>query len=256
VTEPPGTDLVATEQVGRVLVIAMQRPHKRNAVDRALADALSGALDRLDDDPDLWAGVLTGTPDMFSAGSDLTSGGDYVTERGGEYGIIRRARRRPLIAAVEGMALGGGMEIVLACDLVVAATTASFGMPEVTRGLVPTCGGLFRSLLAMPRNLAHELVLTGRPIDAGRAHGAGLVNRLSEPGRSVEVALELAEEITSNGPTAVALALQAMQELDAATAALGWPATDRATTAVSTSEDVREGVAAFLEKRAPVWSGR
>lgn len=251
----PSAELVTTDVVGRVLVIAMHRGHKRNAVDRALADALSGALDRLDDDPDLWAGVLTGTPDVFSAGSDLTSGGDYVTERGGEYGIIRRTRRRPLIAAVEGMALGGGMEIVLACDLVVAATTASFGLPEVARGLVPTCGGLFRSLMAMPRNLAHELVLTGLPIGATRAHAAGLVNSLSEPGRSVEVAIELAEQIASNGPTAVSLSLQAMREVDDATEAVGWPATDRAIAGLATSEDVREGVTAFLEKRPPVWTG-
>ena len=119
--------LVERRRDGRVLVISMRRAEKRNAIDRALADALDAALNELDDDERLWAGVLTGTPDVFSAGSDLTAGGDYVTSRGGEYGIIRRNRRKPLVAAVEGPALGGGLEIVLACDLVVAATSARFG---------------------------------------------------------------------------------------------------------------------------------
>jgi enoyl-CoA hydratase len=113
--------LVHTERRGRVLVVSMQREHKRNAVDRRLADEIDAALNELDDDPDIWVGVLTGTPAVFSAGSDLASRGDYVTDRGGEYGVIRRARRKPLIAAVEGLALGGGFEIVLACDLVVAS---------------------------------------------------------------------------------------------------------------------------------------
>ena len=126
-----GEPLVETSRHGRVLVVSMRREGKRNAVDRALADALDVALSGLDDDPEVWVGVLTGTTTVFSAGSDLTALGDYYTERGGEYGIIRRDRRKPLIAAVEGPALGGGMEIVLACDLVVASTTARFGLPEV-----------------------------------------------------------------------------------------------------------------------------
>ena len=160
----------------------MQREAKRNAVDRQLADELDGALNLLDDDPELWVGVLTGTASVFSAGSDMTAAGDNVTERGGEYGIIRRVRRKPLIAAVEGPALGGGLEIVLACDLVVAATTATFGLPEVARGLVATSGALFRAARTLPVNLAREMLLTGQPIDAARAHAAGLVNRLAEPG--------------------------------------------------------------------------
>ena len=121
--------LVERRRDGRVLVISMRRAEKRNAIDRAMADALDAALNELDDDEQLWAGVLTGTPEVFSAGSDLTTGGDFVTARGGEYGIIRRNRRKPLVAAVEGPALGGGLEIVLACDLVVASTSARFGLP-------------------------------------------------------------------------------------------------------------------------------
>jgi enoyl-CoA hydratase/carnithine racemase len=183
--------VVSTERRGRVLLIAMQRERKRNAVDRQLADELDAALNVLDDDPELWAGVLTGTPNVFSAGSDLIAAGDNVTERGGEYGIIRRVRRKPLIAAVEGPALGGGLEIVFACDLVVASTAAELGLPEVARGLVATSGALFRAARLLPVNLAKELLLTGERMSAERAHAAGLVNRLAEPGQAVEVALAL-----------------------------------------------------------------
>src|SRR5580700_523175 len=188
-------DLVGRRRDGRVLVITMERAEKRNAVDRAMADALDDALSELDDDRDLWAGVLTGSGDVFSAGSDLTAGGDYVTARGGEYGIIRRRRRKPLIAAVEGPALGGGLEIVLACDLVVAASTARFGLPEVRIGVVPTCAGLFRAPRSLPLNLARQLILTGRPIEAQRAYDVGFVNLLVDPGQAVEGAMRLAQEI-------------------------------------------------------------
>jgi enoyl-CoA hydratase len=171
--------LVVTRREERVLIISMVRGAKRNAIDRTMADALDDALNELDDDAGLWAGILTGTTEVFSAGSDLTAGGDYVTSRGGEYGIIRRRRRKPLIAAVEGPALGGGLEIVLACDLVVAARTARFGLPEVGIGVVPTCAGLFRAPRALPLNLARQLILTGRPIEAQRAYEVGLVNVLT-----------------------------------------------------------------------------
>ena len=178
-------DLAGRRRDGHVLVITMDRAEKRNAVDRAMADALDDALNELDDDQDLWAGVLTGSADVFSAGSDLTAGGDYATARGGEYGIIRRRRRKPLVAAVEGAALGGGLEIVLACDLVVAASTARFGLPEVRIGVVPTCAGLFRAPRALPLNLAKQLILTGRPIEAGRAYEVGFVNVLTAPGEAL-----------------------------------------------------------------------
>ncbi len=143
---------VATRTEGRVLVISMQREAKRNAIDAAMTAGIDAALNRLDDDASLWAGVLTGTATVFSAGTDLAVGPGPPTDRGGPYGIIRRKRRRPLIAAVEGPALGGGLEIVLACDLVVAASDARLGLPEVSRGVLATCGGLFRGPRALPLN--------------------------------------------------------------------------------------------------------
>jgi enoyl-CoA hydratase/carnithine racemase len=248
--------LVERRREGRVLVISMHRGEKRNAVDRALADALDEALNDLDDDDELWAGVLTGTPEVFSAGSDLTAVGDYVTSRGGEYGIIRRNRRKPLIAAVEGPALGGGLEIVLACDLVVAATSARFGLPEVRIGVVPTCAGLFRAPRALPLNVARQLILTGRPIDASRAYEVGFVNALTEPGRALDEALLLAHDICSNAPVSVQSCLAAVNTLVGASDELGWEQTDSALRAASRSADAREGVTAFLEKRPPVWTGR
>ena len=234
----------------------MARASKRNAVDRALADAIDAALNELDDEPELWAGVLTGGPAFFSAGSDLTSGGDYDTQRGGEYGIIRRPRRKPLIAAVEGFALGGGMEIVMACDLVVAARDARFGLPEVTIGVIPTCAGLFRGPRALPLNLARELILTGEPIGADRAYAAGFVNRVVEPGGALDAAVELAQRIARNAPLSVQACLAAIDEQFEPAAELGWAATDRAKAAILGSEDSAEGVASFLEKRAPQWRGR
>ncbi len=239
-----------------MLIIAMQRTTKRNAIDRAMADALDAALNELDDDEEAWAGVLTGTADVFSAGSDLTAGGDYVTNRGGEYGIIRRVRRKPLIAAVEGPALGGGLEIVLACDLVVASTAARFGLPEVSLGVVPTCAGLFRTPRALPLNVARQLILTGRPIDARRAFEVGFVNVLADPGKALGEAVHLAQQICSNAPVSVQSCLMAVNTIVAAGDELGWQQTGEALYSASHSADAREGVAAFLEKRPPVWTGR
>jgi enoyl-CoA hydratase len=248
--------LVSVRRDGHVLVITMARESKRNAMNRELADALDAALNELDDDPALWVGVLTGGPTFFSAGSDLTAGGDYDTERGGEYGIIRRVRRKPLIAAVEGYALGGGMEIVLACDMVVAATNARFGLPEVGIGVIPTCAGIFRAPQSLPLNLAREMIFTGEPIGAERAHAAGFVNVLTVPGGAVDGAVALAQRIARNAPLSVQACLAAVNaRLDPEIEA-GWVATDAAKQAILGTEDAAEGVRSFLEKRPPAWQAR
>src|SRR5262245_56221031 len=234
----------------------MQREEKRNAVNRDLALGIDGALNQLDDDPDLWVGILTGTPKVFSAGTDLSGGENNSTERGGSYGIITRQRRKPLIAAVEGPALGGGLEIVLACDLVVASSTARFGLPEVTRGVLPTCAALFRGPRAMPVNIARELIFTGVPIDANRAYELGLANRVTEAGQAVDVALELAQQICVNAPLSVQACLKAVNDVLGVNDDLGWHATRDAIGAISGTHDMAEGVQAFFERRTPEWTGR
>jgi enoyl-CoA hydratase/carnithine racemase len=251
----PGDELVARRRQGHILVITMQRETRRNAIDRAMADALDAALNELDDDDQLWVGVLAGRGPVFSAGSDLSSLGDYSTERGGEYGIIRRRRRKTLIAAVEGAALGGGFEIALACDLVIASAAARFGLPEVGVGLVPACAGLFRAPRSLPLNVARELILTGEPMTAERAYSLGLANEVTGPGQALDRAISLAERICANGPIAVRASLEAVNELVSATDELGWEQTARAWSKIEGSEDAREGVSAFFEKRPPHWRG-
>src|SRR5262245_37352662 len=249
------SDVVHTKRNGHLVVISIQREAKRNAVNQDVADGIDAALRELDDDPDLWVGVLTGTPMVFSAGSDLTGSG-ATTDEGGEYGIIRRDRRKPLIAAIEGIAFGGGLEIALACDLVVAARDARLGLPEVRRGLVPTCGALFRGPRALPLNLARELILTGEPIDVDRAYAAGFVNVVTEPGEAVPAAIALAERICESAPLSVQACLRAVNDLVAAGDPAGWDATADALDALMGTADVAEGVQAFFEKRPPKWTGR
>ncbi|WP_327100546.1 enoyl-CoA hydratase-related protein [Nocardia vinacea] len=247
---------VRQERRGRVLVVRINREEKRNAIDRAVAEGIDAALNLLDDDPTLWVAVLTGTASVFSAGTDLRDGAGGGTERGGEYGIIRRRRAKPLIAAVEGPAYGGGLEIVLACDLVVASRTARFALPETRRGVVASSGALFRTLRALPLHVAKELLITGAVFDAERAHQLGLVNRVTEPGRALDAALELADDVCASSPVAVGATLAAIASQYDAADADGWDATAEAVARVMRSEDLKEGVAAFLEKRPPQWRGR
>jgi enoyl-CoA hydratase/carnithine racemase len=247
---------VETEVAGRVLVVTIRREEKRNAINQELAGGISAALDELDDNPDLWVGVLTGTPTVFSAGTDLSGGSSPATDRGGSYGLIRRERTKPLIAAVEGPALGGGFEIVLACDLVVASTTATFGLPEVKRGVVPACGGLFRTARALPLNVTKEMLLTGENLTPARAYSLGLVNVIAEPGEAVAEALNLAARICSVGPLAARASLRALERCLTENDDLGWSATSEAIDIISGSEDMSEGVQAFFERRVPQWTGR
>lgn len=239
---------------GPVLVVHLRREEKRNAIDRGLAEGIEVALDRLEDDASLRVGIITGTKDVFSAGTDLAARADLRMPRGGEYGVIRRERAKPLIAAVEGLALGGGMEIVLACDLVVASGTASFGLPESLRGLVATCGGLFRTLRMLPPNVAQELLLTGRRLDADRAYQFGLVNEVTATGEALERARVLASELVRSAPDSIRATLRALREVHAEEELRGWAATERALATVLAGGDAAEGTAAFLERRPPAWT--
>jgi len=247
---------VSIEVRGHVLLVRLDRDVKLNAMDREMTLGLDAAMNRLEDDEALWVGVLTGNGRAFSAGSDLADPDRNSTERGGPYGLIRRQRRKPLIAAVDGLAYGGGFEMVLACDLVVASRSARFALPEVKRGLLALYGGVFRAARALPPNLARELVMTGEPIGAERAHVLGLVNRLCIDGAAIDEALQLAEAICANSPVAVRESLGVLNQAIEAADQLAWQLSGEAAARVRGSADSREGIDAFLGKRAPVWRGR
>ena len=253
--------MIDFEVRGRVALITINRPEARNAVNGAVASALQEAVERLEASDELWAGVIAGNGPVFSAGADLKEiaagrAATLATERGGFAGITRLERRKPLVAAVDGPALAGGCEIVLACDLVVASTGSSFGIPEVKRALIAGAGGLFRLPRAVPLNVAMELALTGDPIDAGRAYEVGLVNQLCEPGTAVERALALAARVCANAPLAVQASRDVVLRGMLASDEEAWEITDAETVAVMTGEDFAEGPRAFIEKREPVWTGR
>src|SRR5215213_3090887 len=200
--------MVEYRQEGRVAVLTINRPEARNAVNGDVARSMEEGLDRLEEDDDVWTGVVTGAGPVFSAGADLKAiasgqAADLQTKRGGFGGIAARQRTKPLIAAVDGPALAGGCEIALSCDLVVASTNARFGIPEVKRSLVAAAGGLFRLPRALPKHVAMELALTGDPIDAQRAYELGFVNRICEPAALIDTAIALADQITANAPLAV-----------------------------------------------------
>jgi enoyl-CoA hydratase len=242
-------------------VITINRPEARNAVNGDVARGIEEAVDRLEADDDLWVGILTGVPPVFSAGADLKEinagrAVDLNTKRGGFAGITRRERTKPLIAAVDGPALAGGTEIALACDLIVASTTARFGIPEVKRSLVAAAGGLFRLPRKLPFNVAMELTLTGDPIDAARAYHFGLVNVLCEPGQALARAEELAGRIEANAPVAVRAARQVVLAAMTEDEATGWRLSGEAMAQAMGSQDLQEGLVAFIEKRPPVWTGR
>jgi len=247
---------VRSEQRGRILVIAIDRPEKRNAINAEVTEGIDAALNELDDNPDLWAGVITGTPTMFSAGTDISSRDARPTERGGEYGLIRRERVKPLIAAVEGNALGGGFEVALACDLIVAWTTARFGLPEVQRGVIATSGALFRAMRALPINVAREMLIAGTVLSADRAFQLGLVSEVTQPEEACDAAVALAERICLASPFSVRQTLAAINRQLLDEDAAGWEATSIAVEAILASEDMKEGSAAFFEKRTPMWKGR
>lgn len=248
--------IVETERVGRTLVVRIQRQSKRNAIDGPTAWGIDAALGELDEDDALAVGVLTGTASVFSAGTDFNDAPNARTADGGEYGLIRRRRSKPLIAAVEGAALGGGFEIILACDLVTAATNATFGLPEVLRGVLATSGALFRAPRALPRNIVTRMLLTGKPITATEAYRLGFVNELTEPGAAVTAALAVATEIEAAAPLPVSQTLQVLAGVVAPEDELGWRLTADATRTILASGDYREGIEAFFDRREPNWLGR
>ena len=253
------TDELLVERRGAVLVLTINRPQARNAITRAVADGIAAAVDELDGSDDLRVGVLTGAGGTFSSGMDLKAflrGELPVVPGRGFAGLVEAPPRKPLIGAVEGWALAGGFEVLLACDLLVAAEDARFGVPEVKRSLVAAGGAALWLTERMPRALALEMLLTGEPIGAARAAEVGLVNRLAPPGAALEAALELAAVIAENGPLAVVATKRIAVSARDWDTARAWREQAAVNEPVLSSEDAREGATAFAEKRPPRWRGR
>ena len=253
--------MVEYEQQGRIAVLTIRRPEARNAVNGDVASGIEAAIDRLEEDPDTWVGVVTGDGPVFSAGADLkaiASGqvASLQTKRGGFGGIVQREREKPLIAAVDGPALAGGCEIALACDVIVASKAAAFGLPEVKRSLAAVAGGLFRLPRAIGPTVAMEAVLTGEPVPAERAYQLGMVSRLVEPGEALKAALELAETICANAPLAVRASRKVVRAALTADDDTLWEMSNQAMMSLVQTEDFAEGPRAFVEKRPPEWKGR
>jgi enoyl-CoA hydratase len=250
---------VLTERRGRVLLITLNRPDARNAVNAALAQGVAAALEELDGDGELQVGVITGAGKGFCAGMDLKAfvrGESPHVEGRGFAGITQRAADKPLIAAIEGFAVAGGLEVALSCDLIVAAREAKLGIPEVKRSLVAAGGALLRLPRRIPFHVAMEMALTGDPISAERGYELGLVNRLADSGAAVETALELADAIAKNAPLALAASKRIALEAPEWSAEDMWQKQGEIAGPVFVSEDAREGATAFAEKREPVWKGR
>ena len=251
--------LVLTEPVGRILKITLNRPDARNSVNRELASALGDALDQLDSDAALSVGVLSGNGKGFSAGMDLkafTEGGMPNIAGRGFAGIAEHACTKPLVAAVEGFALAGGLEIALSWDIVVAAKGARLGIPETGVGLFAGAGALLR----LPRHVGYlvamEMALTADPITAERGYELGLVNRLSEPGGALAAAMEIAERISRNAPLGLAASKRVIREAWGMTDEEFWPYQQPILEDVFASADAHEGATAFAQKRSPGWQGR
>ncbi|MCE0763671.1 crotonase/enoyl-CoA hydratase family protein [Pseudonocardia kujensis] len=253
------SDEVLVERRGAVQVITINRPQQKNALNLGVAQGIAAAVDELDASDELRVGVLTGAGGAFSAGMDLKAflrGESPSIEGRGLCGITQAPPRKPLIGAVEGWALAGGFELLLACDLVVAARTARFGVPEVKRSLVAAGGAALHLPRRLPPAIALELLLTGDPISAERAAEVGLVNRVTDEGGALDGAVALGETIAANGPLAVAATKEVARQTVDWTLADMWAKQEPIIRPVFSSEDAKEGATAFAEKRAPVWKGR
>lgn len=258
-TTEVATDLVLTERHGGVLTITINRPAQRNAVSREVAIQMAAAIDQLDNDPTLSVGVLTGAGGTFSAGMDLkafANGQTPILPGRGFGGLTQAIVRKPLIAAVEGWALGGGFEMVLACDVIVAAQDAKFGLPEVKRGLIAGEGGVIRLPKRIPYHVALKLLLTGEPITADDAKQYGLVSDVTESGAALAAAQRLAARIAANAPLALTKVKQILRETQGLNDTEAFARQSEDAPSLLNTEDAHEGALAFAEKRAPVWHGR
>jgi enoyl-CoA hydratase len=254
-TSPTPEDAVVCAADGAVLVITLNRPRVKNAIDSALSLGVVGALARLDEDDDLRVGVLTGADGTFCAGMDLRAfARDGLPAKVDS--LFRHRGRKPLVGAVEGVALGGGLELALVADLLVAASDARFGSPEVRFGLFPGGGALLRLPRLLPQSVVTEMALTGEPITADTALRYGLVVRVTEPGDSLAAAMELARAIAANAPLGVDAAKQLLRMASGRSEDELWPEQVKLVDAVFNSEDAHEGATSFAEKRAPEWKGR
>jgi enoyl-CoA hydratase len=249
---------VLTERRGPILIVTINRPDQRNAINSEVANGIAQALDELAADASLTVAVITGAGGYFCAGMDLKAftEGDRPWVENGFAGITESTAEKPLIAAIEGFAIAGGLEIALACDLIVAAAGAKLGIPEVKRSLVAAGGGLLRLPQMISRNLANELALTGEPISAERGYEIGLVNRVTEPGAAVDGAVSLAQAIAANGPLALAASKRILRESGVWASNEGFARQREIWEPLFESDDAGEGATAFAERRAPVWRGR
>ena len=248
------SDEVLTECRGRVLVITLNRPDQMNSINTALAQALVAAIEELDSDPALSLGVLTGAGRGFSAGMDLKAFAKEGPPQGFQR-FIEHGSDKPLVAAIEGFCLAGGLEMALVCDLLVAADNVRFGIPEVGVGLFAGGGALLRLPRRVPYGVAMEMALTGDPISAAKALELGLVSRLTEKGGALDGALELAERIAKNAPLSLKATKAVLREMQGHTEGEFWKMQASHIKSVFTSDDAKEGPRAFAEKRPPVWSG-
>ena len=260
--EPAAEEVLSfTKRDDHIAVVALNRPAARNAINCELAQALHAIVERTEADPDIWVVIITGgSGEVFCAGADLKEvaagrGASLFTSQGFA-GLVYSERNKPWIAAVNGKALAGGFEIVLSCDLVVAAADASFGLPEVSRGLLAAAGGLYRLPRAIPRNIAIELVTTADTIDASRAAALGFVNRIVDRDKVLPEAIRLAGRITRNAPIAVRESLKVARRIHDMDEESLRTLTRECRERAFASEDFKEGPRAFVEKRPPRWTGR